>query len=128
MADFATADDVFDNAWDPISRDRLTWIEAKIVQAEGILKTEVPRLQNVAILSDLDRTNAKTAVVNAVLRFATNPKGLKREGVQDQSFERFEDARGGGLYFTDKELSWFRPTARRRIGNISVAPPKWGQV
>ncbi|AXH70407.1 hypothetical protein HOT75_gp019 [Gordonia phage Daredevil] len=128
MADFAVAQDVFDASWDHIDPSRETWISTQIGRAETLLKTKVTRLQNVSSLSELDAANANTAVVNAVLRFIANPKGIKQESVQDQSVTRFEDARGGGIYFTDEELSWFRPTARRRVGNIGVAPPKWGQV
>ncbi|QIG58685.1 head-to-tail adaptor [Gordonia phage DatBoi] len=131
MALFATAQDVFDGSYLPLDRSRESWINTQIENAEGLLRTEVRRLRNVQSLSDLsalDASNAKAVIVNAVLRMAHNPKGLKREGVQDQSFERFAEARGGEIYFTDKELSRFRTNARRRIGNISVAPPKWGQV
>ena len=127
---FITAEQVAERSWVEIPDSRIGWLENQIADAEDLLITEIPRLGDESSLSDQDRKNAARAISNAVLRLASNPTGIKREAVQDQSLERFgsEDT-AGSLYFTEKELSWFSAsTTRRRVGMLGVAPPKIAQV
>ena len=129
MGDYASATDVHTASLEDISPARDSWFEYQITVAEGLLADLVPRLLDVTTVPERDRLKAKQVVVAAVLRYFQNPTGMKSETVLDQSFERFTPASGEtGIYFTDSELARFRPAPAKRIGNISVAPPRYGQL
>lgn len=129
MADYATAEDVHTASLEDISPAKDPWFEYQIDVAEGLLTDLVPRLLDITTVPERDRTKAKQVIVAAVLRFFDNPRGFKSETVLDQGYERFtSSSTEPGIYFTESELARFRKAPAKRIGNISVAPPRYGQL
>lgn len=129
MGDYAAAADVHTASLEDISPAKDPWFEYQITVAEGLLTDLVPKLIDITSVSARDRLKAKQIIVASVLRFFDNPRGFKSETVLDQGFERFaSSSTEPGIYFTESELARFRPAPAKRIGNISVAPPKYGQV
>lgn len=112
-----------------LSAEQQTWASTKLIDAENLLITRVPRLGgDPALLSDRELANARAVICDAVLRLLVNPQGLISEGAGPFRAEfRKNDTGTTGLYFTEDELALFATKRKRRVGMIGVAPSPWGR-
>lgn len=98
------------------------WLELQIEDAEQLLFSIVPRLEFSA--TDRDIVNIKRVVSTAIIRFFDNPRGMRTEQVEEQSWSLASGAdteTAGKLHFTASDLKVFRQSVKR-IGSIGVAP------
>lgn len=107
--------------------DKQDWVEAKILDAEGMLTTFIPSLLNPAKTNAARLANAKAAVCEAVLRVYRNPGGFRSEGMETDNAARSSVTESGQLYFTPGELDSVRLRSKRRgMGTIKVGA--WNPV
>lgn len=120
---YADIDDLIEFYEVEIPQDRIAWAESKIVAAEALLISYVPRLADPSQVSELDAVNARTAILQAVTRVLRNPGGFKSHVTGPFQGVRHESAGDGTLMFKPEELAPFQPRRRRRFGMFSVARP-----
>lgn len=125
MGLFADTTDVADRFEGSLSEAQLTWVDVKILDAEALLVTHIPRLSNPALMNANDALNARRVVADAVLRVLRNPAGIHQEEVGPWRVVRDKSAAAGALFFTPDELSTFRQVRRRRIGMLGIAGPRY---
>ncbi|MEV2222752.1 hypothetical protein AB0E01_23080 [Nocardia vinacea] len=124
MGDFAISTDVADRFGAELTPEQVTLVEARILDAEALLKTQVPALAfGPAGLPAVSVANAKRVVTDAVLRALRNPAGVQSERTGPFEVRFRTDSDAGEIYFTDAELAVFRQ--RRRVGVIGVSGPRW---
>lgn len=125
MGVFADRDDIIASYEGELTQRQLTFVDGKIVEAEALLRTLVPRLAgDPASLPELVSTNATRAICAAVLRVVRNPAGVSYEQVGGFTTRLSERAATGELFFTPEELAPLRER-RRRVGVVGVAGPRW---
>lgn len=125
MGQFATSEDVQQRFEGHLSEAQLTWVDVKILDAETLLITHIPRLANSALTSPTDQLNARRIVADAVLRVLRNPGGIQQEEAGPWRVVRDKTSSTGSLFFTHEELATFRQARRRRIGMLGVAGPRY---
>ncbi|MBM4575287.1 hypothetical protein GS415_00680 [Rhodococcus hoagii] len=125
MGVYVTSEDVAARFEGQLSSEQLSWIDIKILDAEALLATYIPRLENFETSTGLDQANAKRIISDAILRVLRNPAGLQQEEAGPWRVVRSATAASGSLFFTTDELSAFRSAPRRRVGNLGMAPPRW---
>lgn len=125
MGLYASADDIADRYESQLSDEQLTWVGVRVLDAEALLFTHIPRLADISLTSSSDQANAKRVVADAVLRVLRNPAGIQQESTGPWSVTRNRDTASGALFFTPEELATFRITRRKRVGMVGIAPPRW---
>lgn len=125
MGIFAVSDDVSSRFEGSLNATQLTWIDVRILDAEALLVTHIPRLADPALTSDNDRLNARRIISDAILRVLRNPAGIAQEEAGPWRVVRGRDAANGSLFFTHEELSAFKQARRKRIGMLGVAAPRY---
>lgn len=129
MGQFADSVDVQKRFEGALSEAQLTWVDVKILDAEALLITHIPRLAEPATTSSNDLVNARRVVADAVLRVLRNPAGIQQEEAGPWRVVRDRGAASGALFFTPDELAVFRQARRRRIGMLGIAGPRYnGEV
>lgn len=123
MGYFANFEDVDKSYEGSIPEEMRVYVETKIDEAETLLRTLVPRLQESFHLPEIDQANARRVVCAAVLRVFRNPVGLQSQTSGPWSQTLFEDNATGLLTFTDEDLAVFRTRRRSRVGMVGVARP-----
>ncbi|MEV0759528.1 hypothetical protein [Nocardia sp. NPDC050435] len=125
MGDYATVADVTARFEGELAPDQTPWIEARIADAEALLKAKVPSLAASVLVSPVMTANARRLVVDAVLRVMRNPTGAREQTVGPfrVSYALGENA-AAAVFFTDAELAVFAPR-RRRFGMIGVKAGRW---
>lgn len=123
MGHFANFEDVDNSFEGSIPEEMRVYIDTKIDEAETLLRTLVPRLQQSPQLSEIDLSNAKRLVCAAVLRVFRNPIGLQSQTSGPWSQTLFEDNATGMLTFSDDDLAVFRLKKRSRVGMVGVTRP-----
>lgn len=125
MGQFAVAEDVDSRFEGSLSVEQLAWVDVKILDAEALLITHIPRLSNLALVNSTDMVNARRIVCDAVLRVLRNPAGIQQEEAGPWRVVRDKGSASGLLYFTNDELAVFRQVRRRRIGMLGIAAPPY---
>lgn len=123
MRYFAEFDDVDNSFEGTVPLEMRSYIETKIDEAETLLRTRVPRLQNITDVTELERANARRIVCAAVLRVFRNPTGVQQQTSGPWSVTLSMDNATGVLDFTAEELSAFGPQKRKRFGMVGVSRP-----
>lgn len=97
------------------------WLQTAIDDAEQLLFTHVERLRTDA--SDTDVHHVKYVVSQAVIRVANNPRGLRSESIEEQSYTLASSPeQAGALYFKSGELRRFARVRRRGVASIRTTP------
>ncbi|MFC8182406.1 Gp19/Gp15/Gp42 family protein [Rhodococcus sp. NPDC057297] len=123
MGFFAVFEDV-ENSFEGTVPDSLrSYVETKIDEAETLLKTLVPGLRDIMVVTELQKANARRLICAAVLRVFRNPTGVQSQTSGPWSMTLSVDNATGSLGFTDEELSIFRSRSRKRIGMVGVRRP-----
>lgn len=125
MGQFAVAEDVASRFEGTLNDAQLSWVDVKILDAEALLVTHIPRLSTLELVTSNDMVNARRIVSDAVLRVLRNPAGIQQEEAGPWRVVRDKGASSGALFFTPEELAVFRQVRRRRIGMLGVAPPRY---
>ncbi len=125
MGVFATRTDLLASYEGELTERQMVWAETKIVEAEALLMTQVPRLAvDPATLPALVKANATRAVCAAVLRVVRNPAGVAYQAAGGYTTRLSDKASTGELFFTPEELAPLRKR-RRRYGVVGIAPVRW---
>ncbi|MDE8648082.1 hypothetical protein PXH69_24185 [Rhodococcus qingshengii] len=125
MGIFADSTDVAARFEGNISPEQMTWIDVKIVDAEALLATYIPRLSSPETATAKDYENARRVVCDAVLRVFRNPAGHYQEEAGPWKVTRAASVASGALFFSPDELASFRQVRRKRIGMLGIAPPRY---
>lgn len=97
------------------------WLQTAIDDAERLLFTHVERLRTAATDSDIQ--HVKYVVAQAVIRVANNPRGLRSESIEEQSYTLASSPeQAGALYFKPSELRRFARVRRRGVASIRTTP------
>ncbi len=125
MGVFATVQDVKDRFEGELPPSQTAWVEARITDAESLLRLKVPLLANgPAGLPAITAANARRLVVDAVLRLARNPMGVRDQTVGPFRVTFDTENHTAAISFTEEELSVFVPK-HRRFGMVGVKAPRW---
>ncbi|WP_433662452.1 Gp19/Gp15/Gp42 family protein [Nocardia sp. CA-128927] len=125
MGVFASRQDLIASYEGELTERQLVFAETKILEAEALLMTLVPRLAGgPAAVPQLVRTNATRAVCAAVLRVVRNPAGVSYQATGGYTTRLSDNAATGELFFSTEELAPLRQR-RRRVGVLGIAPVRW---
>ncbi|MGW4240913.1 Gp19/Gp15/Gp42 family protein [Nocardia sp. NPDC004722] len=125
MGVFASRTDLIASYEGQLTERQLVFAETKILEAEAMLMSLVPRLaSNPAALPELVRYNARRAVCAAVLRVVRNPAGVAYQAVGGSTTRLHDNVASGELHFTAEELKPLR-ARKKRFGVLGIAPVRW---
>lgn len=123
MGFFAVFEDVQNSYEGEVPDSLRTYIETKIDEAETLLKTLVPGLREIMVVTELQKANARRLICGAVLRVFRNPTGVQQQTSGPWSMTLSVDNATGALGFTEAELAIFRPTRKGKLGMVGVKRP-----
>lgn len=102
---YASSSDVQDRLGRPLTDDETTQVEALLNDAEVLIKTKVPDLEDQVTAGDLDEAIVVMIEANAVVRLIRNPNGYTSETDGSYSYQINWRLASGSLQILDSEWS-----------------------